>query len=172
MSEDTSPVLIPIHELSDWIDHMFVSDWVVVSQAMIDAFGDVTDDHAWIHTDLERARPFWGNTIAHGLLVLTLFPGLMGKLYKVTGITHGLYYGFDKVRFTAVVLTGSRVRLHLAIKTIVPRGEGLLVTQAFRFEIDGAERPACVAETLGLMFPQTSALSANAQDAGKGVIRP
>jgi acyl dehydratase len=166
MSQDAAPIRIPIHELSDWIGHMFISDWVEISQAMVDGFGDVTDDHAWIHTDLERAQPLWGNTIAHGLLVLTLFPGLMGKLYTVTGITHGLYYGFNKIRFTAIVPTGSRVRLHLAIKSIVPRHEGLLVTQTFNFEIEGADRPACVAETLGLMFPEGRRVLASAGRAG------
>jgi Acyl dehydratase len=82
--------LIHIADIENWIGHEFVSDWVVVDQPLINDFARVTDDHAWVHVDIPRATALRGGTIAHGLLILTLFPGLMGSLYEIVGTAHGL----------------------------------------------------------------------------------
>src|SRR5271163_4924024 len=89
-----------------------VSDWFPVDQAIIDKFADATGDHQWIHVDVERAKKEMpgGKTIAHGFLTLSLLPLLMSKILRVTGVTRGINYGSNKVRFTSMVPVGSRLR--------------------------------------------------------------
>jgi acyl dehydratase len=129
-----------------------VSAWRTVDQAMIDAFAEVTSDHQWIHTDPARAAasPF-GSTIAHGLLTLSLGPAMLYEvlpLENIDGIVFGLNYGYEKVRFPAPVPVGSRVRLRLSIGGVDEVAGGLQLRLVETFELDGGEKPACVAEQL------------------------
>src|SRR3974390_3806283 len=89
-----------------------ISDWLTVDQAIIDKFADATGDHQWIHVDVERAKKEMpgGKTIVHGFLTLSLIPLVGAEILRVTGITRGINYGSNKVRFTSMVPVGSRVR--------------------------------------------------------------
>ena len=131
------------------------SEWMVVDQAMIDRFAEATGDHQWIHVDVERAKREMpgGRTIAHGYLTLSLLPRLNADVYTIKSRKRGVNYGSNKVRFTAPVPSGSRVRGHLALKAIEPMGNGCsrLVTEA-NVEVEGRDRPALVAETLSLVY--------------------
>jgi acyl dehydratase len=131
------------------------SDWITVDQAMIDQFADVTGDHQWIHVDVERAKKEMpgGKTIAHGYLTLSLLPRLAPTLLKVNKRKRGLNYGSNKIRFTNAVPAGSRIRLKQTIKNVedVP-DNGVRITSEMVIEVEGQERPALVAEVLGIQY--------------------
>ena len=132
-----------------------VSDWFTVDQAMIDKFAEATGDHQWIHVDVERARREMpgGKTIAHGYLTLSLVPRLAATIYRVKKRRHGLNYGSNRVRFTGQVPSGSRIRLRQKIKSVEPvDGGGVRVTSESTVEVEGSERPALVAEIIGMQF--------------------
>jgi acyl dehydratase len=128
------------------------SGWREVTQEMIDQFADLTGDHQWIHTDVERAKvesPF-GTTIAHGNLTLSLVDGLRQDLSEWSGFKLGVNYGWNKVRFPAPVPSGARVRCYLQIVEITDLGEGWhQVVTRFTVEVEGTEKPACVADSVG-----------------------
>ena len=127
-----------------------VSDWVTVSQARIQQFADATGDHQWIHLDEERARtgPF-GTTIAHGFLTLSLVPQFFDTSIAIADLRMGVNYGLNKVRFTAPVPAGSRVRGRLLLKGFEPvAGNGVQATWDVTVEREGSDKPACVAEML------------------------
>jgi acyl dehydratase len=131
------------------------SEWFTVDQAMIDKFADATGDHQWIHVDVERAKRDMpgGKTIAHGYLTLSLVPRLAATLVKVNQVSRGVNYGSNKVRFTNVVPAGARVRLHQTIVKVDPvDGNGVRVTSEVKMEIEGQERPALVAEIMGIRY--------------------
>lgn len=128
-----------------------VSDWLSVSQQRIQAFADVTGDQQWIHTDPERARheSRWGTTIAHGYLTLSLLPQLNQQIMRVNGVKASVNYGLDKLRFPAPVMAGARIRSRMTLSALENQGEGrYLARYTTRIEIEGGERPACVAENL------------------------
>jgi acyl dehydratase len=131
-----------------------VSDWCTVDQAMIDKFAEATGDHQWIHVDVARAKREMpgGKTIAHGYLTLSLVPRLSHTIYAVNKRSHGINYGSNRVRFTGPVPAGSRVRLRQKIKSVEPVKGGVRVTSESTIEVEGAARPALVAETIGLLF--------------------
>ena len=130
------------------------SEWVTVSQEMIDRFAEATGDFQWIHVDRERAKtsPF-GGTVAHGYLTLALAPRLMDLIYRVDNIRLRINYGCNKVRFTEPVKSGGRVRLHLKLLTVEPTPKGARVVTSASFELEGAERPACLAELVAVLVP-------------------
>ena len=131
------------------------SDWITVDQAMIDQFAEATGDHQWIHVDVERARREMpgGKTIAHGYLTLSLVPRLAATLVKITNVARGINYGSNKIRFTNVVPAGARVRLHQKLLKVEPlEGHGVRVTSEVRMEVEGQERPALVAEIIGIRY--------------------
>ncbi|MBS0643454.1 MAG: MaoC family dehydratase [Acetobacteraceae bacterium] len=130
------------------------SEWVTVDQAMINAFADATGDHQWIHVDIERAKKEMpnGQTIAHGFLTLSLLPRLMAGIYKVRKTSRGINYGSNKVRFTSPVPAGSRVRLHQAVKAVEDIKGGVRVISDCTIELEGADKPAVVAEFISLSF--------------------
>jgi acyl dehydratase len=132
-----------------------VSDWVTIDQERINRFADATGDHQWIHVDVERAKTEMpgGKTIAHGFLTLSLVPMLGAGVMRVSGVSRGLNYGLNRVRFTNTVQVGSRVRGRQKLLSVEPRGPGVQLTSEFTVEIDGQERPACVAEWIGLLYP-------------------
>jgi len=126
-----------------------VSEWQQIDQSQISAFADSTGDQYWIHTDPERASQTpMGSTIAHGLLTLSLGPMLSYEIYEITGFEMYLNYGFGKVRFTAPVPVGSRVRMRATLESITEVSGGINCTITQVFELEGSERPACVAESL------------------------
>jgi len=132
-----------------------VSDWYLLTQEQIDKFADATGDHQWIHVDVERAKKEMpgGKTIAHGWLTLSLVPRLASTLYRVKHRSRGINYGANRVRFTGMVPAGSRIRLHLTIKTVEPVANGgTRVTNESTMELEGSDRPVLVAETIGVTY--------------------
>ena len=131
------------------------SEWVLVDQAMINAFADATGDHQWIHVDVERAKKEMpgGKTIAHGWLTLSLVPRLASTLYHVKNRSRGINYGANRVRFTGMVPAGSRIRLRLAIKSVeAMKDGGTRITNEGTMELEGSDRPVLVAETIGVTY--------------------
>ena len=131
------------------------SEWLTVTQEMIDKFADATGDHQWIHVDVERAKKEMpgGKTIAHGYLTLSLLPRLAPTLMKVEKRRRGLNYGSNRVRFTAPVPAGARVRLRQKLLKVEPvEDSGFRVTSEMTMEVEGNSRPAMVAETLGIIY--------------------
>lgn len=131
------------------------SKWTEISQDRIDKFADATGDHQWIHVDIERAKKELpgGSTIAHGFLTLSLLPKLMQEIYQVKGVKHSLNYGSDRIRFTAPVPAGSRVRGRYTLKSIEDvKDNGAKIIGEVTIEIEGQERPACIAESIGIMY--------------------
>jgi len=131
------------------------SEWVTVDQAMIDKFAEATGDHQWIHVDVERAKREMpgGKTIAHGYLTLSLVPRLGATLVKVAKRRRGINYGSNKIRFTNVVPAGSRVRLRSKIAKVEPvPDDGFRITTEVTIEVEGQERPALVAEVMGIQY--------------------
>ena len=129
-----------------------VSDWVTVEQKRIDLFAEATGDHQWIHVDVERATREMGGPIAHGYLTLSLIPFLSAGLLRVTGVTRGINYGSDKVRFTNMVRVGKRVRMRQKLLSVEAKSGGLQMKNECTIEIEGEERPACVAETISVIY--------------------
>jgi len=127
--------------------HLGYSEWRTITQDQVNQFADATDDHQWIHVDIERAKkgPF-GGPIAHGYLTLALAPALMAEVYEVKGIKMGVNYGCNKLRFITPVPVGGRVRLGAVLNAVDEVAGGLQATIELTFEIEGTERPACVAE--------------------------
>jgi acyl dehydratase len=127
-------------------------EWREVTQADIDTFADLSGDHQWIHVDTERAAkesPF-GTTIAHGNLTLSLIDGLRLDLISSSGFALGVNYGWNKVRFPAPVPAGSRVRAKAEIVSVEEVGGGWWqVVTRFTVEVEGTEKPACVADSVG-----------------------
>jgi len=130
------------------------SEWVLIDQGMIDRFADATGDHQWIHVDVDRAKKEMpgGRTIAHGYLTLSLLPRLSATVYRIRHTSRGINYGSNKVRFTAPVPAGSRVRLHQALKVVEDIPGGVRMTFESTVELEGSAKPALVAETLALAF--------------------
>ncbi len=130
------------------------SDWLRIDQERVDAFADATGDHQWIHVDVERAveGPF-GGTIAHGYLTLSLVPYLGSQVFALETPGARLNYGVNKVRFPHPVPVGSRVRTHVSVVAVddVPAGKQMLLKHVV--EIEGQDKPACVAETVVLLLP-------------------
>jgi len=131
-------------------DELGVSDWLVLDQAMIDAFAEVTGDRQWIHVDAERAAkgPF-GGTIAHGYLTLSLLPQFRPDIFDIVDTRMSLNYGLNKVRFPSTVPAGSRVRASARLAAVEHRGPAEAdVVVEYRVEVEGAPKPACVAESV------------------------
>ena len=131
------------------------SDWLEVTQQRIDQFADATGDHQWIHVDPERAKrgPF-GRTIAHGYLTLSLVNCFLPEIVEVRGVAMGVNYGCDKVRFPAPVPVGSRIRgVGQLVAAEEVKGGAVQATVRVTVEIEGSERPACVADTISRFVP-------------------
>lgn len=129
------------------------SDWLEVTQERVNAFADATDDHQWIHVDIERAQesPF-GGTIAHGYLTLALLPYFSGKLFSLDTPGAKLNYGTNKVRFPAPLPVGSRIRATASVAEVSRTGAGIQLVTRYTLEIEGQDKPACVAETVVLLL--------------------
>jgi acyl dehydratase len=130
--------------------HLGYSDYVEITQDQVNLFADATGDHQWIHVDVERANresPF-GGPIAHGYLTLALGPRLAPQVTRVEGIKMAVNYGCDKVRFPSPVPVASKLRLGIELLEVSDVAGGVQVKERFTFEVEGAAKPACVAENL------------------------
>src|SRR5436190_11133770 len=130
-----------------------VSDWITVTQERIQLFADATNDHQWIHIDVERAKagPF-GTTIAHGFLTLSLLPEMAASAFQVRETRMGVNYGLNKVRFPAPVPSGSRVRGRFKLIGYAPLDGGAQITTQVTMEREGSDKPVCVAESIARRF--------------------
>ena len=131
-------------------DELGAAGWQLIDQRRIDAFADVTGDHQWIHVDPARARaegPF-GGTVAHGALTLSLCTAFLNEIVQVNGVTHVVNAGFDRVRFHAPVPVGSRLRGTARLLTARKMNGGARVIIRVTAEVEGATRPACVADQI------------------------
>ncbi len=130
-----------------------LSDWHEVTQQDIDTFAQVTGDDQFIHVDPERAKetPF-GGTIAHGYYTLSLAPRFSYAMFSFEGFAFGLNYGLNKVRFPAPLPVGSRVRMRAKLAAVDDIPGGAQITTDLTFELQGAEKPVCVAESLARLY--------------------
>ncbi|MDD4357335.1 MAG: MaoC family dehydratase [Smithellaceae bacterium] len=143
-------------DMEKWIGkEVFVSDWTEVTQHQINQFADSTKDHQWIHVDPEKAAkgPF-GKTIAHGFLTLSLLPFFSYQVpLKMEGARMSINYGLDKVRFITPVASGSKIRDRITLSGLEEKpGNRLLLKLNHSIEVEGQDKPACIAEALGMIF--------------------
>jgi len=131
------------------------TDWLAIEQDRVDGFAEVTGDHQWIHVDPERARsgPF-GGTIAHGYLTMSLVNFFLPDLIEVRGFAHAVNVGADRLRFLSPVRTGSRIRATGEIVGAEEMKGGVQAVVRVTVEIEGAEKPACVVDTISRYFPE------------------
>lgn len=131
-----------------------VSPWIVVDQARIDAFAHATGDLQWIHVDAQRAAagPF-GSTIAHGFLTLSLLPWMGERAFVIDGVGMSVNYGLNKVRFTAPVPVGSRLRGEFGLKACEAIEGGLQIVTEVLVHREGSDKPVCIAESLSRRYP-------------------
>jgi acyl dehydratase len=129
------------------------SDWLAIEQDRIQRFAQATGDHQWIHTDPERARsgPF-GAPIAHGFLTLSLLPVLFETAFSIDDVRMGVNYGLNRVRFMSPVKVGSRVRGHFKLLAFDALEGGAQLTVQATIELEGAPKPACVAESVSRRY--------------------
>nr|WP_271213404.1 MaoC family dehydratase [Rhodococcus wratislaviensis]GLK40489.1 MaoC family dehydratase [Rhodococcus wratislaviensis] len=132
--------------------HLGCSDWHTITQSQIDTFAEATGDHQWIHVDPNKAAngPF-GTTIAHGYLTLSLVPMLTWEIYTVEGISMGVNYGANRVRFPSPVPVGSKVRAAVELVSVVSGDSGHRVTTEVTIEREDGDKPVCVVEVLSVL---------------------
>ncbi len=148
---------VPIENLKDYLNkEISVSDWTEIKQERVNQFAKCTEDLQWIHMDVEKGKdgPF-GGTIAHGLLLLSFVPPFFidNLQFTLTGNSIYLNYGFDKIRFLSPVKVGSRIRIRFVPTEFLQKGEGrVLIKINCTFDLEGSEKPACVAEFLAMFI--------------------
>lgn len=133
-------------------EHIGTSDWHAIDQDRVNMFAEATGDHQWIHVDVERATQALGSPIAHGFLTLSLLPMLSGEVLNVSGVSRGINYGSNKMRFTNMVPVGSKVRLSQKCVSVVPKAGGKQMNVESTIEIEGQDRPACVVEGITVLY--------------------
>lgn len=156
------PLAGPVRVLADLAElaalagqEIAVTDWITITQEQINQFAQATGDHQWIHVDVARAQagPF-GAPIAHGFLTLSLLPRFFDMALRVEGARLSVNYGLNRVRFTAPVPVGSRLRARIVLKTCEPiADDGLQLTWDVTVEREGAAKPVCVAESVTRRYP-------------------
>jgi len=132
-----------------------VSDWFDITQERVNTFADATDDHQWIHVDVERANaesPF-GGPIGHGFLTLSLFVPMWSQVLTVTDVGMAVNYGVNKVRFPAPVPVGSRIRLTATLVDVEEVKGGLQLVVGGVIEREGGDKPVCVVESVTRFYP-------------------
>lgn len=130
------------------------SQWHEVTQERIDTFANATGDHQWIHTDpAQAARGPFGSTIAHGFLTLSMISMMAWEISTVKNASMTINYGMNKVRFPTPTPVGSKVRAHIVIDDVTESAKGIQVVQTVTVEIQGSDKPACVAQTVTLLIP-------------------
>jgi acyl dehydratase len=146
----TNSFLVPTPQgLHEYVGReVAVSEWLEVTQARIQKFAEATGDRQWIHTDSERARresPY-GTTIAHGFLTLSLISQMMEQAVRVQGVRLAINYGLNRVRFPAPVRAGSKIRARFNLQSLQDVGGGVEAVYAVSVEVEGEQKPCCVAE--------------------------
>lgn len=142
-------------QLRGWLGkEVAVSDWLTVTQAMIDLFAEATGDHQWIHVDPERAarESPYGTTIAHGYLTLSLLPRLLESVIDLSAFRMGINYGTNRVRFPAAVKAGSRVRGRFKLQALEEIEGGVQMAWAATIEVEGSDKPVCIAEVVARRY--------------------
>jgi acyl dehydratase len=134
-------------------EELGTSEWLEIDQGRVDAFADTTGDHQWIHVDVERAKdgPF-GGTIAHGYLTLSLIPQFSAQIFRLETPGAKLNYGVNKVRFPNPVKVGAKIRASASIAEVTDIPAGKQMVTRYVIEIEGEDKPACVAETVVLLL--------------------
>ncbi len=147
-------VFTSIDELAGAVgEQLGPTSWLTIDQKRVYQFAEATGDHQWIHVDVERAKagPF-GATIAHGYMTLALIPWIGSQLFHLEGLGAKLNYGLNKVRFPNVVRVGSRIRGAGTIAEVSDHPAGKQLVMRYVIEIEGEQKPACVAETVVLLL--------------------
>jgi len=149
-------ILEQLAELPALVGHeVAVSDWITITQEQVDLFAEATGDHQWIHVDVEKAKagPF-GVPIAHGFLTLSLIPKFFQTSIEIRNARMGVNYGLNKVRFTAPVPVGSRLRAHMKLLSCeaIDQG-GMQMAWLVTVEREGSDKPVCIAESLTRRYP-------------------
>jgi len=148
---------VPIEDLKNYLGkEISASDWFEIDQDRVNQFAMCTEDPQWIHTDEEKAKsgPF-GGTIVHGLLMVSLVPSFLTDnfAFNLTGVSMFINYGFNKVRFIAPVMVGSRIRIRFVATEFQDKGNGnYLLNVSCTFDVEGSEKPACIAEYLAMFI--------------------
>lgn len=153
MTSNDPKVFSSVEELRAVIgEDLGAGEWLTITQERVDAFADATGDHQWIHVDPVKAAdgPF-GATIAHGFLTLSLLPMLGNGIFTVTGPKLAINYGLNKVRFPNPVRVGARIRARASIASVEEKPSGVTVVVANTIEIEGEDKPACVAESVRVL---------------------
>ena len=152
----TPQIINGLGELKTWVGkEVAVSDWLPIDQTRIQAFAEVTGDHQWIHLDVERCgreSPYRA-PIAHGYLILSLIPMMFESSLHIDGLAMTVNYGLDRVRLPAPVIAGQRVRGHLTLDKLDEVKGGKQAHWAVTIEIEGGDKPACVAQMLARYTP-------------------
>jgi acyl dehydratase len=145
-----------LSELPALVGHeVAVSDWLTVTQEQVNLFAQATGDHQWIHVDAERAKagPF-GAPIAHGFLTLSLIPKFFESSLEIRNSHMGVNYGLNKVRFTAPVPVGSRLRARMKLLSCEAiENQGVQMAWLVTVEREGSDKPVCIAESLTRRYP-------------------
>lgn len=150
--------MIKLKKLSELPDHvgkeLGTSDWIDITQDMIDQFAKLTMDEQWIHVDAEKAAKYspFGVTVAHGFMILSFASKICYDVLEVDDIKMGLNYGLDRVRFPHPILVGSRVRGKVSLDSFEEIENGMKYKLNVYFELEGQDKPACVAEFLGVAY--------------------
>lgn len=154
-----APKVIQLKDIKNHIGQSLgVTDWLTVSQQMIDSFASATQDFQWIHVDVEKAKHEMpgGKTIAHGYLTLSLAAKFFFELVTIEGVTSSINYGLNKARFPLAVKSGSRIRMHGAITNVEDMPGGVKLFLECKIELEGEEKPACIAELItAILEPRT-----------------
>lgn len=155
-SKPDKPLVIKLRDIKNYIDQpLGVSNWLTVTQEMITDFANATNDHQWIHVDVDRAKVSLpqGKTIAHGFLTLSLASGFFFELLSIEGATNSINYGLNKARFLVAVKSGSRIRMSGKIANVeeMPSG-GVKLFMECTIELEGEEKPACIAELISVIY--------------------
>ena len=149
-----------LEELATWIGkEVAVSDWLLIDQARIQAFADVTGDHQWIHLDVERCRresPYKA-PIAHGYLILSMLPAIFESSLSVENLAMSINYGLDRVRLPSPVISGQRIRGRLLLEKLESVAGGMQAHWAATIEVENGDKPACVAQMLVRYYPHPTA---------------
>ncbi|MFM0347825.1 MaoC family dehydratase [Paraburkholderia sp. RL17-347-BIC-D] len=159
-THEKDATMITVETLSDLKSHvgedLGSSDWMLINQETINRFSEITGDRNWYHIDADRARHELpgGRTIAHGLLTLSLIPGLASQIVRVLNHGRALNYGLNKVRFPTTVPVDSRLRLKMTVAGARSVTNGLMLTRLYTMELEGSQKPAMIAEMLTLIFDQ------------------
>ena len=146
-------------ELEQYVGKEYgVSDWLTVEQEAINMFAEATGDHQWIHVDVEKAKQLspYKAPIAHGFLVLSYLPMLAEMAIEMKGVAMGVNYGLNKVRFTNATKAGARIRARFTLKEFIEIPGGYRYINNAIIEIEGEEKPACIAEMIAQVYPNPS----------------